>query len=36
VSEAGVADTIGKFGRATLKQFTQDGETWVKSVELRG
>lgn len=36
VSEEGVAATIGKFGRATLKQFTRDGEPWVKSFEPRG
>jgi len=32
VSEAGVASVIGKFGRATLRQFVRDGEPWLQSV----
>lgn len=32
MTEAGVGALIGKFGRATLKQFTRDGALWLESV----
>jgi len=32
VSEAGVAEVVGRFGRATLKQFVRDGEPWLQSL----
>ena len=32
VSEEGVANVVGKFSRATLKQFVRDGVPWVQSV----
>jgi hypothetical protein len=32
MTEAGVGAVVGKFGRATLKQFTRDGALWLESV----
>jgi hypothetical protein len=33
VSEAGIAAVVGKFGRATIKQFIRDGRPWFQSLE---
>lgn len=33
MTEAGVGAVVGKYGRATLKQFTRDGASWLESVE---
>jgi hypothetical protein len=33
VTEASVAAIVAKFGRATLKRFTCDGEPWLQSLE---
>jgi hypothetical protein len=32
ITESGVGAVVGKYGRATLKQFTRDGALWVESV----
>lgn len=32
MTESGVGAVIGKYGRATLKQFTRDGAPWIESV----
>ncbi len=33
VTAPGVAAIVGKFARATLKQVTRDGESWLQAVE---
>ena len=33
VTETSVAAVVAKFGRATLKRFTCDGESWLQSLE---
>ena len=33
VTEPSVAAVVAKFGRATLKQFARNGETWLQSLE---
>jgi hypothetical protein len=32
MTESGVGAVIGKYGRATLKQFTREGAPWIESV----
>ena len=33
VTETSVAAVVAKFGRATLKLFSRDGESWLQSLE---
>ena len=33
VTEASVAAIVARFGRATLKRFTRDGESWLERLE---
>ena len=36
MTESGVGAVIGKYGRATLKQFTRDGTVWIECVRSSG